>query len=83
VLRMISILAGLATIALVTLRPKWMPALVWTRTFNRRYLGATMVLVALSALVPWLPNPNIGALALGLTACIAGYSALNDITARV
>ncbi len=83
VLRLISILAGFATIALVTLRPEWMPALVWTRSFNRRYLGATMVLVALAALIPWLPNPNIGALTLGLAACLAGISALHDITARV
>ncbi|MGD8553233.1 MAG: hypothetical protein PVG02_06195 [Anaerolineales bacterium] len=81
-LRVISVLAGMATIALVILRPEWMPALVWTRTFNRRYLGATMILVALAALIPWFPNPNIGALTLGLAACIAGISALRDLTAR-
>jgi hypothetical protein len=83
ILSVFTVLAGIATIALVTFRPDWMPAMVWTRTFNRRYLGATMILVALAALIPWLPDPNIGALTLGLSACIAGISVLRDLTARV
>lgn len=82
-LRVLVILAGAAVPVLVLSRPDWIPGLVWSRAFNRRYLGITMALVALAALIPWLPEPNIGALTLGVSACIAGLSALRDITAQV
>ncbi|MGD2057183.1 MAG: hypothetical protein PVI04_00505 [Anaerolineales bacterium] len=81
-LRLLTLISGIATIAIVAWQPEWIPDRVWSRAFNRRYLGATMALVALSALIPWLPKPNIAALALGLAACLAGFSALRDITAR-
>ncbi len=83
ILRALIILAGFAATWLVVSRPDWMPESIWTRAFNRRYLGLTMVLVALAALIPWLPNPNIGAVTLGMSACLAGLSALRDITAQV
>jgi hypothetical protein len=83
VLRILTVACGIATTTLVTSRPAWLPEGLWTRTFNRRYLGITMALVALAALIPWLPDPNIGALTLGMSACLAGLSALGDITQRV
>jgi hypothetical protein len=83
ILRALVILAGLASTGLVIIKPDWMPGTVWTRPFNRTYLGVTMALVALSVLIPWLLNPNVGALTLGLSACLAGVSALRDMTAQV
>ena len=83
ILRVIVILTGVATTGLVTSRPDWLPELIWTRGFNRRYLGITMILVSLAALIPWLPDPNVGALTLGMSACLAGLSALRDISAQV
>jgi hypothetical protein len=77
------LVSGVATTSLVTFRPDWIPAFVWTRTFNLRYLGVTMVVVALASMIPWLPDPNFGALTLGLAACMAGFRALRDVTARV
>lgn len=81
-LRLLTLISGAATIFVVVWQPEWIPDRVWSRAFNRRYLGATMALVALSALIPWLPNPNVAALALGVAACLAGFSALRDISIR-
>lgn len=83
ILRALMILAGVTTTILVAAKPKWIPALVWSRTFNRRYLSITMVIVALAALIPWMPDPNIGSLTLGIAACAAGLTALHDIPAQV
>jgi hypothetical protein len=83
ILRGLMILSGVTTTILVSSRPKWIPTLVWSRSFNRRYLGVTMVIVALAALIPWLPDPNIGAFTLGIAACIAGLTALHDIPTQV
>lgn len=80
VLRIVTLISGGVTTYLVVSRPHWIPGSVWTHAFNRRYLGATMVLVALSALIPWLPDPNVGAITLGMAACVAGLTALRDLS---
>ncbi|MDF1499070.1 MAG: hypothetical protein P1P76_01165 [Anaerolineales bacterium] len=81
-LRIIAVISGITTTALVTSRPEWIPPMVWTRAFNRSYLGITMVLVALASMIPFLPEPNVGALTLGLAASMAGLSAMRDITTQ-
>lgn len=82
-LRVLAIISGMIAMGLVTFRPAWIPNTFWSRAFSRRYLGITMVLVALGSLVPWLPDPNAASLTLGLSACMAGLSALRGITIRV
>ena len=82
-LRILTLLCGGMTTYLVVSRPDWIPGSVWTQAFNRRYLGATMALVALSALIPWLPDPNVGAITLGTAACVAGLTALRDLSSQL
>jgi hypothetical protein len=79
-LRVFAITAGIAIAVLEITRPAWIPQLIWTRAFNRRYLGFAMVLVALSSITPWLPDADPGTLTVGLSACMAGLSAVKGLS---